>query len=445
MKIAFCVAEDINLGAGYVMAYLRKEGHDVKLFFDPLQFNRGYARQGFLAHTLGISNNIVKQIAKFQPDILCVSCITATYRWGLYVAERIKHKNPRVKIFFGGVHPTLIPEEVKKHKFIDEVVVGDGIAHFGGKFDPDKLWPDRESFLKVLPPEHRRVQLFMTSFGCPYNCSFCGNEQLRKVKQYKYIQRSADGCIKELIHLKNRGMKYVLFVDDIFTTDTIFLGDFAILYAKNVGLPFACFGHAKNLNEKIIGLLKQAGCHTIWLGVQTADERLRKQILHRPETNAELIAACELIKKAGIKLIIDHIFNLPTENAMSMDISANLYDKLQPDIVNCYELLYFPKAKIIDYALRDGKLFPPDVEKINRGEGITYQVGNKPSKYYREYAKYYISLPLGGHPWDLLPTWVIKLVVHLRAGRAFMVRAILQNEIWFTLRAIKLKLFSLIP
>ena len=56
MKIAFCCAEDINLGAGYVIAYLKKQGHEVKLFFDPLQFNRGYARNSLLAKTLNIEN-----------------------------------------------------------------------------------------------------------------------------------------------------------------------------------------------------------------------------------------------------------------------------------------------------------------------------------------------------------------------------------------------------
>lgn len=440
MKIAFCVAEDINLGAGYIMAYLKKEGHDVKLFFDPLQGERGYSRSKILSFFLKQQGNIIKRLIAFQPNVCCFSCITAHYRWGLDMAQQIKQKIG-CKIIFGGVHATLIPEEVRRHSFIDEVVEGDGIMHFGGGlFDPDKLWPDRESFFKVLPPIHRQVQLFMTSYGCPFNCSFCGNEQLRKVKHYRMFRRNADNCIRELMHLKRKwGMRYVLFVDDIFTSDKKWLIPFLRQYNLLVNRPFACFGHVRFLDAEIISALADCGCHTIWLGIQTADERLRKQVLNRPETNKEIIDVCALIKKAGIKLMVDHIFGIPTENTVSQDASLNLYDVIKPDIINCYDLLYFPKAKIIEYAIKTGYLFPKDVAMINEGKGITYQVGNRSQRFVREYAKTFVARPIGGLWTELLPMWLLKVIVHLKAGRAFILRAIIQNELYFTWQAIKKK------
>ncbi len=439
MKYAFVVFEDINIGAGYVMAHLRKEGHEVKLFFDPLQYKRGYARNKFLGKLLNISDRIIKGIERYKPDVCCFSAVTAVYAHALQISKRIKETN-NCKIVFGGVHATLMPEVVKTHEWIDEVVVGDGLAHFGGKFEPDKLWPDRESFLKLLPPIHRKYQLFMTSFGCPFNCSFCGNEQLRKVKQFKMIKRSREGCIKELQHLKERGMKYVLFVDDIFTCDSTWLGNFLSLYSKHIGLPFCCFGHPKYLKEEVIKKLSDAGCHTIWIGVQTADERIRKQILNRPETNKEIMDACALIKKYKMKLIVDHIFGIPTENELSQEISYNLYNEIQPDILNCYELVYFPKAKINDIALKTGYLTPASIERINNGEGVTYQVGNSGKKFYDEYAKSFISLTAGGIAAEFLPVPLIKLIAYLKAGRGFIPAVMIQNELWFTARALCSKL-----
>ena len=439
MKIAFCVAEDINLGAGYIMAHLRKEGHDVKLFFDPLQFKRGYAQNKYLARLFDITNSIIKDIKKFEPELVCFSCVTATYQWALHMAKKIKQET-NCKICFGGVHATLVPEEVKKHAWIDEVVIGDGMEHFGGKFDPDNLYPDRESFLKVLPPEHRKYQLFMTSFGCPFNCSFCGNEQLRKVKHHKYFRRSITGCIKELKYLKEKGMKYVLFVDDIFTCDKSFLFNFLPLYRDAIGLPFACFGHPQYLNKDNIIKLKEAGCHTIWIGIQSGDERLRMQILNRPEKNVQIIQVCDAIKQNGIKLIVDHIFGIPTENAMSQDISYNLYTRIKPDIVNCYELLYFPKAKIIDYALKVAYLMPEDVEKINQGKYITYQTGNFGKQFYDEYTKSFCAIPVGGLMAEILPLNIIKLIAHIKAGHGYTPIAMIQNEIYFSIRALWQKL-----
>ena len=437
MKIACLCAEDINIGFGYLISHLQQRGDNVKLFFDPLQFNRGYSSNKILAKMFNMEKSIVRKVAAFTPDIVCISAVTATYQWGLRMAEKIKKKMPSVKVVFGGVHATLVPEEVKKHAFIDEVVVGDGIEYFGGKFDPDTLWPEREMFLKQLPPIHRKYQIFMTSIGCPFNCSYCGNEQMRKVGNFKFLRRTVAGCIEELHNLKRwHGMKYVLFVDDILTTDKKWLLEFMTAYKRVIDLPFCCFAHPKFLDEDIVKALKDGGCHSIWIGIQTGDEGLRKRILNRPETNKEIVDACALVKKHKIKLIVDHIFGIPTESATSNDISHNMYVITKPDIINCYNLLYFPKAKIIEHAVAIGALTPAQVQDINEGKGLTYQLGNEDQNYYRQYAKTFIAMPIGGLISEILPVWLIKLIVYIRAGRGFIPMAVIQNEIYFTLKSL---------
>lgn len=439
MKIIFFIAEDVSPGAGYLISFLKSQGHEVKLVFDPRQFSRGYCRNKFFADIFSIENHNLRVIKAFNPDICCFSVVTAHYKWALEMAQMVK-KEVGCKIIFGGVHPTLVPDEVKRHSFIDEVVVGCGIEYYGGKFDPDNLWPEREMFLVELPPEHRKEQLFMTSFGCPFNCSFCGNEQLRKVNKHRMIRRTVEGCIKELKHLKERGMKYVLFVDDIFTCDGVWLGDFLVQYKLHIDLPFCCFVHPKFINAVTADALRVAGCHTAWMGIQTGHEQLRRDILGRNETNKEIIDAAQMIKKAGIKLMVDHIFGIPFESELTQDISFALYREIKPDIVNCYQLLYFPKSKIIEHAFRFGYIKPDDEIKINRGEGIVYQTNNKGQYYYDMYGKALVAVPLDNILFELLPMVLIKLIVHIRAGRLFMVKAIIENELFFTWRAMLKKL-----
>jgi len=440
VKYAFLIAEDVNLGAGYVMSYLRSQGHEVKLFFDPLQWQRGYARNKILARLLDVSDANIRALKKWNPDAVCFSCVTATYRWGLKMAERVKREIGS-KIIFGGVHATLVPEEVKRHKFIDDVCVGSGIEYFGGVFDPDTLHPDRASFFKELPSTHRKVQLFMTSFGCPFNCSFCGNEQLRKIGRLNIKRRKVDACIKELRDLKDTyGMEYVLFVDDIFTCDKKWLLDFLPKYSDVINLPFACFIHAKFVDQEIASALKKAKCHTAWMGIQTGYEQLRRDILHRNETNDEIKAAAKLVKDAGIKLMVDHIFGIPFESAMTQDLSLLLYNEIKPDVLNCYELLYFPKAKIIEHAVRFGYLATTDAAKINRGEGVVYQQNNKGHYFFDTYSKTFVALPLGNILFELLPMALLKLIIHIKAGRGFMPLVMIQNELFFTWRAVLKKL-----
>ena len=130
MKYALFCAEDISLGLSYISAHLKEQGHEVELFFDPRQFNRAYARQSLLAKAFNLEGDIIRRVKKYDPDVCLFSCVTATYRWALGMAEKVKQE-VGCRIIFGGVHPTLVPDEVRKHGFINDVVVGDGIAYFG--------------------------------------------------------------------------------------------------------------------------------------------------------------------------------------------------------------------------------------------------------------------------------------------------------------------------
>lgn len=442
MKFAFCAAEDINPGAGYVMSWLKKQGHDVRLFFDPKQGARGYAQNKLVENLFNIQPWLIKEMKEYKPDVACFTVLSATYQWGVKFAEKVKKEvkddsgNP-VHIIFGGTMPTLVPDVVSENWFIDEVVQGDGVRHFGGKFDPDNLWPEREAFFNELPPEHRHTQLFMTSYGCPYNCTFCGNQQLREVGQYVKMKRTVDGCIRELRHMKERwGMKNVLFVDDILTLDKKWLMEFLPRYRAEINCDFACFGHVNCLDEEEIAEMAKSNCKTIWLGIQSGCPHHRKEILDRPETNEQIIMVSDWIKKHGIKLMVDHISGLPYESDMTHDLSYALYERIKADVINVYECLYFPKAKINDFALKCGYLQKSDIDKINRGQHVIYQQGNHGHKFYDKYAKAIVSLPLGGGAWEFLPMPLIKLIVHLRAGRGYIANAMIQNEAFFTYRAV---------
>jgi pyruvate-formate lyase-activating enzyme len=281
----------------------------------------------------------------------------------------------------------------------------------------------------------------MASIGCPFKCSYCGNDQLRKVGQFKMIKRSVDGVIAELKEMKKNGAKYILFVDDILTMDKEWFKEFACCYKAQIDLPYGCFVHAKCIDAERAALLKMSGCESAWMGIQTGMEVLRQQVLNRTETNDEIKSASKALKDEGIKLIVDHIFGIPKESDMSQEISINLLNEIKPDIVNCYELLYFPKAEIIKHALEVGYLTTEDVAKLDRGEGIVYQMGNKGQHFFDKFVKAFVVIPLGGNAvLEFLPTWLLKVFVFIRAKRTFIIRVMIENEIFFTYRAILKKL-----
>lgn len=353
MKVVFITSSDFNLGVAYVIAYLKSIGHEITLLFDK-----------------EIDHDIFK-IITLKPDLICFSCVTANIGWALHKAKTIKLLY-RARILFGGVHPSLCPEDITKEGF--EVCIGDGIAYFGGIFNPDTLFPDREIFLSKLTPVHRSHQIFMTGFGCPFRCSYCNSHNLQK----KIIRRNANSCIQELKQLKEKGLKYVLFVDDIFILNKVWIMDFLAQYKLHVGLPFTCFGHVKYITDEICKLLKGSCCDALWIGIQSGNENTRKEILNRNETNDAISRACKTIKQNKLKLMIDHIFGLPQDTYEKLEESYFFYKSLKPDVVDCNELLYFPKADINKYGV-------PEKRAMYEKQG---------GQDFKRYAKSFQSIPL---------------------------------------------------
>ena len=392
MKIAFVCAEDEIPGVCYLSSHLKNHGHQVELVFEPKQFARAYLRHSGLAEFFSREKSNLDRIGRIKPDLIGFSCTTAHYQWALSFARKVKKRYPKIPVIFGGVHPTLLPEQVLKEKSIDFVCVGEGegpllelveaIAKGKTEFkikniwyrrgrkivknpwrpllaDLDKLpYIDKDLFRGYLPQHYFTHVYFFTGRGCPYNCTFCGNEQMRRIFKGLgvYVRRmSPKRAVEELVVLKKKyGARYILFEDDIFALDLGWLKKFIPLYKKKVGLPFTCFGHVQIFNDELIKLLKDGGCDLLWFGIQSANEKIRREVFERFETNDQIVKAAELCHREGINFMVDHILGIPHDNEAAIKEAIELYNRIRPQMINCYNLLYFPKAKINQTALKAG-------------------------------------------------------------------------------------------
>ncbi len=100
MKVLFInpnSAPALNLGLTYVMSAVEEE-HEIK-FLDLGLYGRDYAK----APRTYLSTSIA---------VVAFSAFTHNFHKALQVASSIKNDYPGIKIIFGGIHPTLYPEEV---------------------------------------------------------------------------------------------------------------------------------------------------------------------------------------------------------------------------------------------------------------------------------------------------------------------------------------------
>jgi len=498
MRVVFVCAEDETPGVYYLSAFLKKHGHEVFLIFEPKQFDRAYIRNKRLARFFSREKDNLKKIAQIRPDLIGFSCTTAHYQWALLFTRKVKIKFPKTPIIFGGIHPTLVPELVLEEKCIDFVCVGEGekpllellqaIKQGEKEFNIPNIWYkkkgkivknplrplledldklphiDKELFRGYLPDHYFTHSYFFTSRGCPFNCTFCGNEAMRKIFHGlgRYVRRmSPERTIEELVLIKKKyGAKYILFEDDVFAIDVDWLKKFIPLYKKKVGLPFTCFGHTQCLSSEIVRLLKKGGCNLLWFGVQSANEKIRREVLNRYETNEQIRKAAKFCHQAGIKFMIDQILNIPYDTHEAIKEAISLYNEIRPEMVNCYRLLYFPKAKINEIALEAGMIKKKDINLINQGESVIYQTGEYVYGKHDFYQKYALVLTII----PLLPKWLVdriarsdkaieifgrlpiffiplvKIVLNFKAGHGFLPIAIMQMEYFFTKQFFKTKL-----
>ena len=96
------------LGLGYIAAYLRQQGHHVRLL---------------LSLTPEV---LLHQLQTFKPELVGVSCMTPTFPQAVAICREVKTHSSAATVL-GGPHVTALKEEIlQEQPEVDYVVYGEG-------------------------------------------------------------------------------------------------------------------------------------------------------------------------------------------------------------------------------------------------------------------------------------------------------------------------------
>ena len=288
-----------------------------------------------------------------EPDILGYSVMTGSHQYYFNLNRTIRQALGDKKPFsiFGGPHPTFFPEMISEPG-VDGLCVGEGdeaivdLANSlgNGKLNPslpnwwlkiedeivrnpvrplltdlgDLPLPDRQlvydkhAYSRITPIKH-----FMGSRGCPYNCTYCFNHAYYEIysRERRGNQRPVDKIIEEVTWVRSRWpLQQVVFIDDLFIIYDDWLEEFAEKWPQQVGLPFFCNVRANLIvkGPRKVELLRKAGCSTVSMGVEAANDRIRVQLLKRRMTRDDMIQAGRMIRDAGMHITSTNILGLPS-------------------------------------------------------------------------------------------------------------------------------------
>lgn len=150
----------------------------------------------------------------------------------------------------------------------------------------------------------------VTSRGCPHRCSFCATARVHGTR----VRTHGVARVKEEIaRAEARGARALWFHDDLFTHDKERLTAICEhLAAAKKTLPWCCSARVEHLDRKRLRLMKRAGCFSIFFGVESGSERIRK--LSGKAVPLELVReAARRLDEVGIRKNPGYIIGFPTE------------------------------------------------------------------------------------------------------------------------------------
>jgi radical SAM superfamily enzyme YgiQ (UPF0313 family) len=162
-------------------------------------------------------------------------------------------------------------------------------------------------------------------------------------------------------------VRYVSVHDDNFTTNPKWVEEFCEAYRKEVNLPWYCFGYPTTIRPRLVQAMKAANCHTIFMGVDSGDEEMRRHMMERPMSDELIHRAAAMIKEAGIGLQASCIYGNPGEQPEQMFKTLRMVDEIEPTQSSAYVFYPFPKTKMYEASVRLGYLDAAGEEKVRQG------------------------------------------------------------------------------
>lgn len=299
---------------------------------------------------IGSQDRVIRQVMEQKPRVVGFYCTTGFHHKALSMAREIKQRlGDQVLILCGGPHPTLMPSMIESegidilcrgegeyavlellqalrsgsdYRHIQNLIVKDKDGIHENEVRPlcildDLPRADRELY-KSIPYVYRLGrQEVMVGRGCPFDCSFCSNHAFATLYKGKgpYVRkRSIPNAMAELVHVKTtyRPTCFV-FYDDTFVLHKDYCIEFFDSYQRQVNVPFTCLIRADLVSEEIVKALSMSGCFLTFFGLETGDEKVRNEILHKNLTDEQIIRCADLLHGYKIPFATFNMGGLPGE------------------------------------------------------------------------------------------------------------------------------------
>jgi len=411
-------------GSRLVSSILKKAGNQVKNIY--------LARRepDYEISELEKLNEILK-----TTDLVMMAVYSNYFQRAVRLSNHIRQAFPSLKIVWGGPHCIAIPE--LSLKYADVVCFSEGdeaIVQLVDKLKAGKDYHDIPNMAfnvngshvinKVLPPfsdldslpyydyglddqfllDKELIPLtlgkikeltrqypfyvptlyFLTSRGCPHECSYCNNcRYISMFGKNRLRFYSVNRIIDEIKYTLSTlpFIEFIVFGDDDFLArPTRQLKEFAKRYHQEIGLPFGAAASPRTYKTEKMEILLDHGLTAFDLGIQSGSQKVITEVYNR---KISLITTSKVIQELtpyaeerNLTVIVDFIIDNPYETRddiiQTFNYLLNLPSSFKP---NLFFLSFYPGTPIFERALKDKLIQESDAETFRSytGSYLRYQ------------------------------------------------------------------------
>jgi anaerobic magnesium-protoporphyrin IX monomethyl ester cyclase len=371
-----------------------------------------------LVHEMGTEadiQNLTKLVSKEKPLFVGFSTLTGPMLLPTMKASQAIKENQDVTVVWGGLHPTMLPEQTLMNDFIDIVAIGEGertvvelakvlrehgpkaerLAELAGiafRSNGRMILTEPRPFIKdlddVYPAWHlvdveryfrsgkhfyanhefqisgAKIGAVFSSRGCPWRCGFCYNQFINK---RTFRPHSAQRIISDIQDYKERhGITAIVFEDDCFFASKTR----ALEIIRQIDIPWSSNVRADYMarwGDEFAEELSQCNCMELRVGAESGSQRVL-DIMKKDVTVDQIKRSVELCVKHDIPVTLGFMLGIPGETWSDALETMALIDELKKMGNNVRILgpgvyMPYPGTPLFDLAIEYGFRPPASLQE----------------------------------------------------------------------------------
>ncbi|MCX7816683.1 MAG: B12-binding domain-containing radical SAM protein [Syntrophales bacterium] len=325
-----------------------------------------------------------------RPLILGVTCMSNTVGEALKICERAKNRNSDVLTVLGGIHATVLYDEIlRDYEVVDVVCRGEGeetfqelvqdiycghppedvpgLSYRRGKeviHNPNRpLVRDLGSYpfpaFHLSDSRYYKVRSISSSRGCPNRCTFCS---IRRLYGSKVRFEPLEKVLEEIGMLRGMGARRILFTDDNFTSFPERVREICRAITRNFlnqDVEFYAQGRIDDVCRQplMASWMSEAGFKGLYIGAESGSEEILS--LYGKDLQVEnIIKGVSYCVEQNLTPVVSFILFGPWDTVDTIRETIRLgcaIFKMGAEIAYTESLIPFPGTPIQETLIRDGK------------------------------------------------------------------------------------------